>query len=133
MLSIDVNNKCIYCTDFSNETMFAFLAVDISIPPQGVMNDHAHAPCHSQFYQDTQLLSFVSYHSLSVACIVSEPVGDTKLEFDAESIVKDVDIKVVYQDGDVTDEVKNACLDFIHKNSCIFIRNMTVEIPTAEG
>ena len=37
MLSIDVNYKCIYCTDFSNETIFAFLVVDISIPPQGVM------------------------------------------------------------------------------------------------
>jgi hypothetical protein len=75
---------------------------------------------------------FYCYHSLSVACIVSEPVGDTKLEFEAESIVQDIDIEVVYQDGDVTNEVKNACLDFIHKNSRIFIiiRNMTVEIPT---
>ena len=96
MLSIDVNNKCIYCTDFSNETIFAFLVVDISIPPQGVMT--MIILMLLAIHNFTKILS-----SILFACIVSEPVGDTKLEFE--------------------------CLDFIHKNSHIFIRNMTIEIP----
>ena len=61
---------------------------------------------------------FQCYHSLSVACIVSE--------LDGQLVVEAVDkpftfVEVVHQDDDVTDEEKNECLDFVQKNCFIAV------------
>jgi hypothetical protein len=96
MLSIDVNNNVYIVQKYQMKPFLPFYCRHLHPPSRCNDNDHAHAPCNSQFYQ----------RSILFACVVSvsEPVGDTKLEFE--------------------------CLDFILKNSHIFIRNMTVEIPT---
>ena len=67
-------------------------------------------------------------HSLSVASIVSESDPCSESESDSGSNVEDVVkpftlIEVVDHGVGVTDEEKNACLDFILKNSCIVVVN----------
>jgi hypothetical protein len=59
---------------------------------------------------------FQCYHSLSVACIVSESDG----ELEVEAVDKPFTfIEVVHQDDDVTDEEKNECIDFVCRNCYI--------------